>query len=144
MFRTSQRAEIPIGGLYGDEFRLWTFVEHGLHTPWFYVTVAEYQSGQALYTMFLVQEVCALEALLASQNAALKVTEVQLVSPRHMNKNDRWLMEPLLELVQISCQGAHSFEYCVEGGKWYSDHMKEVLSGGEHESRRIIFQRMQQ
>ncbi|EIU5250136.1 TPA: hypothetical protein NH808_000102 [Pseudomonas aeruginosa] len=144
MFRTSQRAEIPTSALYGDEFRLWTFVEHSLHTPWFYVTVADCQPGQAFHTMFLVQEVHALEALLASQNAVMKVTEVQLVSPSHMNKNDRWLMEPLLELVQIDCQGAHRYEYCVEGGKWYADHMEEALSGGKREPRRIIFQRTQQ
>lgn len=144
MFRTSQHAEIPTSALYGDDVRLWVFVEHSLHTPWFYVTVAEFQLGQELHTMFLVQEVCALEALLASQNAVLKVTEVQLVSPSHMNKHDRWLMEPLLELVQINGQGARNYEYCVEGGKWYADQMAEALSGDERESRRIIFQRTQQ
>ena len=61
-----------------------------------------------------------------------------------MNKNDRWLMEPLLELVHISCHGAHSYEYCVEGGKWYADQMEEALSCSERDSRRIIFQRAQQ
>ncbi|CAM3098960.1 Uncharacterised protein [Ectopseudomonas mendocina] len=144
MFRTSQLAEIPISPLYGDEARLWTFVEQRLHTPWFYVMVAECHPEQALHTMFLVQEVCTLEALLASQNDLFKVTEVQLVSPSHMNKNDRWLMEPLIELVQISYQGAQGYEYCVEGGKWYSDQAEEVLFGSESESRRIIFQRTQQ
>lgn len=144
MFRTSQLAEIPTSPLYGDEARLWAFVEQSLHTPWFYVTVAECQSGQALHTMLLVQEVFTLEALLARQNASLKVTEVQLVSPSHVNKSDRWLMEPLIKLVQISCQGAQGYEYCVKGGKWYADQAEEALSGSESESRRIIFQRTQQ
>lgn len=53
-------------------------------------------------------------------------------------------MEPLIELVQISYQGAQGYEYCVEGGKWYSDQAEEVLFGSESESRRIIFQRTQQ
>jgi hypothetical protein len=143
MFRTSVCAEIPASALYGDEFRLWAFVEHSLHTPWFYVTVSSCQSGQAFHTMFLVREVRALEALLASQNAGMKVAEVQLVSPSHINKNDRWLMEPLLELVQIDCQGAHSYEYRVEGGRWYADQM-EAASSDTQGCRRIIFQRMQQ
>lgn len=141
MFRTSQHAEIPTGAIYGDDIRLWAFVEHSLHTPWFYVTVAEFQLGQALQTMLLVQDICALEALLANQNAVWKVVQVQLVSPGHMNKHDRWLMEPLLELIQISCQGVRRYEYCVEGGKWYTDQMAEAVSGDEHDSRRIIFQR---
>lgn len=144
MFRTLQHAEIPTSALYGDEARLWTFVEHALHTPWFYVTVAERLHEQTLHTMLLVQEVCVLEALLAKQSAALKVEDVQLVTPSHLNKNDRWLMEPLLELVQIDCQGAYRYEYCVEGHKCYADEMEEAPSGDERESRRIIFQRTQQ
>jgi len=141
MFRTHKHAEIPINALYGDGVQLWSFVEHSLHAPWLYVTVAEQQHGQMFRNMLLVQEMSVFETLLYAQNEEMKVEDVQLVSPAHINNSAGWQMEPLSELAQINQGGMSCFVYQVVGGKWYLDCLEAPITEEKLDLRRVIFQR---
>lgn len=141
MFRTYKHAEIPTGTLFDDEAQLWRYVEHGLHCPWFYVTLAECHEGLTLRSMLIVADVRNLEVLLAEQHHDMKIEAVQLVSPGYMNKSTRWMMEPLAEVAQISSANAAApiYIYAVEGGKQYieGDHLS--LSEERMNARKVIF-----
>lgn len=141
MFRTHKHAEIPISALFGDEVRLWSYVEHGLHQPWFYVTLTERHEELALRNMLMVSDVSTLESLVSEQHRDMKIDAIQLVSPCYMNESCRWMMEPLLELSQVNRATAEPpvYIYCLEGGRQYLDGNEGPLSEEQISSRKVIF-----
>ncbi|WP_167144605.1 hypothetical protein [Pseudomonas sp. OTU750018] len=141
MFRTHKHAEIPISALFGDEARLWGYVEHGLHQPWFYVTLTERHDELTLRNMLMVSDVRILESLVSEQHRDMKIDAVQLVSPCYMNESSQWMMEPLLELSQITRTDAEppAYIYILEGGRQYLDGNEGPLSEEQISSRKVIF-----
>lgn len=142
MFRTNKHSEILISdSLTGGDSQLWSYVEHGLHLPWFYVTLTERQDEFTLRKMLIISDASTLETLLGEQNGDMGVESVQLVSPRYMNKNSRWMMEPLLELSQINSTAAVRpiYIYSLEGGKQYLDGNEGPLSEEQISSRKVIY-----
>lgn len=141
MFRTHKHAEIPISALFGDEARLWSYVEHGLHRPWFYVTLTERHDELTLRNMLMASDVRILESLLSKQHRDMKIEAVQLVSPSYINESSRWMMEPLLELSQVTSTAAEPpvYIYSLEGGKQYLDGSDGPLSEEQISSRKVIF-----
>lgn len=141
MFRTHKHAEIPISALFGDEARLWSYVEHGLHRPWFYVTLVERHDELTLRNMLMASDVRILESLLSEQHEEMRIEAVQLVSPSYMNESSRWMMEPLLELSQVNSTAAEPpiYIYNLEGGKQYLDGNEGPLSEEQISSRKVIF-----
>ncbi|PJI47474.1 MAG: hypothetical protein CTR55_19220 [Pseudomonas sp.] len=140
MFRTHKQAEIPLDELYGGDARLWSIVEHSLHSPWFYVSVLEGHPGQTLCTMLIVQEVPVLEALLALQSETMKIESVQLVTPSYLNNTDSWRMEGLSELVLLQSADSHCYQFLVECGRRYVDGDDAVQMSGQWIDRRVIYQ----
>jgi len=64
-----------------------------------------------------------LQSLLSQRTQSSWVEDVQLVSPGYLNKTGRWLMEPLLELVEVGTGPVQSnfFIYRVMGDRIYTD-----------------------
>lgn len=121
MFRTTRGAEIPRPVLLSEDVHLWSYVEHGLHLPWFYVRLAHQEDGLQMSRMLMLSNVETLQSILTQSTSSGWVDDVQLVTPSYVNKSNRWLMEPLLELMEIrSGSGqAKSYIYRVLGDRLY-------------------------
>ena len=132
MFRTYAGAEIQIGEAFGLDCHLWRFIEHGLHQPWFYVTVAKITEGGKYRDMLMLSDVFSLEGLVLSRSELVEVEEIQLVSPGYFNKRGSWLMEPLLSISKGKFEsGDCYYVYRVVGGGCY------ISSGAGRTSDRI-------
>jgi hypothetical protein len=140
MFRTHKQAEIPSDELYSGEAQLWSVVEQSLHSPWFYVSVHEGHPGQTLCTMLMVQEVPVLEALLAQQGETMRIGNVLLVTPSHLNNTNSWCMEELSELVQLCSAESHCYQFLVKSGRRYVDGDAPPQQSAQRTNRRVIFQ----
>ncbi|WP_143504028.1 MULTISPECIES: hypothetical protein [unclassified Pseudomonas] len=132
MFRTYADAEIQIGEAFGSDCHLWRYIEHGLHQPWFYVTLAKLTKHGKYRDMLMLSDVVGLERLVSSQSELVKIEGVQLVSPGYFNKSGSWLMEPLLSISKGKFGvGGYYYVYRVSGGGCY------ISSGGGCISDRI-------
>ncbi|WP_139214913.1 MULTISPECIES: hypothetical protein [unclassified Pseudomonas] len=132
MFRTYADAEIQIGEAFGSDCHLWRFIEHGLHQPWFYVTLAKLTKDGKYRDMLMLSDIVNLEGLVFSRSELVKIEEVQLVSPGYFNKSGSWLMEPLLSISKGKFRsGGYYYVYRVLGGGCY------ISSGGGCVSDRI-------
>ena len=123
MFRTYRKAELPGNALFGDEIQRWSYIEHSLHRPWFYLNVAEQHEGNTIRNMLMLPDEQALESLVEQQNESLHIESIQLVSPAHINNSNKWLMETLIELKLIKSLKSkqYAYTYHIEGGKNYID-----------------------
>ena len=123
MFRTTREAELSRPVFVGEDIRLWSYVEHGLQLPWFYVRLAHHEDGMRMNRMLMLSNVEMLQSLLSQRTQSSWVEDVQLVSPGYFNKTGRWLMEPLLELVEVGTGPVQSnfFIYRVMGDRIYTD-----------------------
>lgn len=141
MFRTYRHAELPGNALFGDEIQRWSYIEHGLHRPWFYVTVAEQHEGITLRNMLMLPDEQTLESLVEQQNEKLHIESIQLVSPAYINQSNKWLMETLIDLKLISSTKPRQYAYLyhVEGGKMYTDNNEEKNQKGKHLTEKTIY-----
>ncbi|MGY1450258.1 hypothetical protein ACW582_24210 [Pseudomonas chlororaphis] len=120
MFRTYADAEIQIGEALGSDCHLWRYIEHGLHQPWFYVTLAKLTKDGKYRDMLMLSDVVSLETLFFSRSELVKIEGVQLVSPGYFNKSGSWLMEPLLSISKGKLKsGGYYYVYRVLGGGRY-------------------------
>lgn len=122
MFLTPLQAEIENFGLFGDA-PCWRFVEHSIHRPWFYVATEEVdesdKDGFTRRPMLMLTDEELLETLLAEEGEQIRVRMILLVTPSHMNKAGRWLMEPLDALYRYETERGLTFTYQVHGGNRY-------------------------
>ncbi|WP_454910682.1 hypothetical protein [Stutzerimonas chloritidismutans] len=81
--------------------------------------------------MLMVPTPALLEQIVAAVNDYAWLEKAQLVTPAHINKTGRWLMEPLLEVAAIrNKQGQElGYEYLVEGGRTYSVSADQLPDG---------------
>jgi len=72
--------------------------------------------------MLMLSKVETLQNVLTEKTSTAWVEDVQLVSPSYVNKSDRWLMEPLLELTEVGNGPgkAKSYIYRVLGDRLYT------------------------
>jgi hypothetical protein len=122
MFRTTRDAAIPRPAFLGEDVQLWSYIEHGLHVPWFYVRLVHLEDGLQMSHMLMLSKVETLQSVLTEKTSTAWVEDVQLVSPSYVNKSDRWLMEPLLELTEVGNGPgtAKSYIYRVLGDRLYT------------------------
>ncbi|MBX7276743.1 hypothetical protein K2E96_18875 [Pseudomonas sp. ERGC3:05] len=71
--------------------------------------------------MLMLSDVETLQGFLTQNTSSAWVDDVQLVTPSYVNKSNRWVMEPLLELIEVrSGTGqAKSYIYKVLGDRLY-------------------------
>lgn len=137
MFRTTREAEIPRPVFLSEDLHLWSYVEHGLHLPWFYVRLAHQEDGLQMSRMLMLSNVETLQSILTQKTSSEWVDDVQLVTPSYVNNSNRWLMEPLLELTEVrSGHGlAKSYIYRVLGDRLYTHGQSDNFT--EHGMRTI-------
>lgn len=102
--------------------RVWSFVEQELLLPWFYVQVAR-KSGLEVYaSMLMMYHAHELKQFIDAYSNRVRVEQVHLVTPPHVNGQSIWLMEPLtmVGIAQHSRDGSHFLVYQVESGAVYS------------------------
>lgn len=123
MFKTNRNAELLPGLSNGpDGVQFWSFVEQEVAWPWFYLQMVEDDGKEAFRSMLMVPTLPLLEQIVEAKSDHAWIEQAQLVTPAHINKTGRWMMEPLLEVSVIrNEQGQeHGYEYVVEGNRTYS------------------------
>jgi hypothetical protein len=123
VFKTNRNAELLPGLSTGpDGVQFWSFVELEMIWPWFYLQIVQDDGEEAFRNMLMVPSVPLLEQVIAAQSDHVWLERALLVTPEHMNKVDRWMMEPLLEVSSIRDARGNELghQYRVEGDRTYS------------------------
>lgn len=141
MFETVDNAEVSIPAELKDfDERAWWYVTYRLHMRWFHVTCEfNYKDGQATHMLFLTQ----LEHLLdIEKEKSIKILQIDLVTPGHMNDGERWQMEPLSEIwIGYEPDTEHRQEaqiYVVADGSHYIDSALETNEEELLDKRKIF------
>lgn len=128
MFLTYQHAKIHNLGLFGEEPTAWTYVEHNIHRPWFYVAMTEAADGFDLHPMLMLSNERFLQSLMSDQKQGMRMESVLLVTPDHVNHSGRWMMEPLESVERFESPDGVAYAYLVQGEKTYIYGELEVVS----------------
>lgn len=123
MFKTNRNAELLPGLSSGpDGVQFWSFVEQEVAWPWFYLQMVEDDGRDAFQSMLMVPTLPLLEQIVGAKSDHAWIEQAQLVTPAHINKTGRWMMEPLLEVSAIRNEQGQELGYdcVVEGGRTYS------------------------
>lgn len=118
MFLTFQEAKIDQFGLFGPDPSAWSYVEHTIHRPWFYVATTSPQDDFDICTMTMISNESVLISLL-NEAAGAHITNILLVTPHHINQQGRWVMEQLEYVYRYAYPNGFTFVYGVEGGITY-------------------------
>lgn len=119
MFLTRRHAKIDQIGLFGDDPTAWSYVEHNIHRPWFYVAAAEQSDDFTLRPMLMLSDDQLLRSLVEDQEGGLRMESVLLVTPDHVNQSGRWMMEPLESIVRFQSSEGVAYAYQVLGERTY-------------------------
>jgi len=98
MFETHDSTEMPIPEAFKEPGeRAWACINFRLHMHWFYVAYSLHSLNEGnLHTIgFFIHP----EQIIDLKNSqGIKITEANIVTPGHLNKKERWDMEPLAEI----------------------------------------------
>ncbi|VVM75820.1 hypothetical protein PS676_02014 [Pseudomonas fluorescens] len=125
MFLTHLQARVMDADLFSDVIT-WRYVEHSIHRPWLYVAAVEKNQDFDLRPMLMIGDVNLLQSLLSDQGSGLQVESILLVTPDHMNRSGRWMMEPLVSIDKVVAPDAVAYVYSVESGRAYIEGDPEV------------------
>lgn len=140
MFTTYHSASIPPDGISGSDRALhWSYVEQEWNWPWFYVQVGCKEAGECVSRLFMIASASDLAELINDQGKRYWVEQVNFVTPGHVNKQGRWLMEPLVEMsvARDESDGVLGHVFKVEGDRCYSLH--PGFGKRELETTEVIF-----
>lgn len=84
--------------VFSSDHYYWRMVERDAATPWFYLTIHLKNDGYVRERTFMPDDHALLEHILSQQNEHVKVIDLQAMTPGMINKQGRWLMEPLNQL----------------------------------------------
>ncbi|HGJ7737430.1 TPA: hypothetical protein ACJXY4_005388 [Pseudomonas aeruginosa] len=132
MFKTNRNAELLPGLSNGpDGVQFWSFVEQEVAWPWFYLQMVEDDGKEAFQSMLMVPTLPLLEQIVGAKSDRAWIEQAQLVTPAHINKAGRWMMEPLLEVSAIRNEQGQElgYECVVEGGRTYSISADQLPDG---------------
>ncbi|AMN82720.1 hypothetical protein [Pseudomonas azotoformans] len=126
--------------------KVWSFVEQELLLPWIYLQVSRRSGRENYASMLMIYHAHELKQFIDAQSNRVRVEQVHLVTPPHVNGQSTWLMEPLT-MVRIAADprdGSRFIVYQVENGMNYSLrsdadlHLKpyEILFSDERDLKR--------
>jgi len=123
MFETNNMSRMnnPLT-LLGDDNYLWSNVSLRLHVPWFYVVYnIDYEDDSKNLEILFVSNIK--ELINMSNEIIVHIEQVYLVSPGHLNKCDKWMMEPIDKILEGSEPEYNQIShiYIVENGNRYID-----------------------
>lgn len=120
MFITDKEAEHPVmSALIGKGQQVWGYVSLNIAIPWFNLVfeLTDEDGHQFHQTVHLTT----LNQLLDIKEIG-QIIQLDLVSPGHMNKQGRWQMDPLKEIiegVEPDTEGQKAYVYVLENGERY-------------------------
>lgn len=122
MFRTPIAAEEPLfGQLFGEDYRVWKYVELTLPHVWFYVTIVERVQTIEVKSILMIDSVALLEDLLSAPYSGCTVESIYVVTPGRLNGTGDWRMERLLRIEHLSEQDSVAHLYVVKNNTTYVD-----------------------
>lgn len=98
MFRTHDADMLGLPGMFGEGQCQWHQVSRVLRTHWYHVTVQAKHEGRTIEVVLMIDSEPRLQQVLIAQDAETTITEVQLVTPAHMNGTEGWRMESLTKV----------------------------------------------
>lgn len=105
--------------LFGNaRVRHWQFVELEMQYPWFYMELVRDYGDDIVGSMLMIPTVSILQQMLSELDDRSWFTQAYLMSPGYLRGENRWVMEPLIE-VSIAEDEANNLEcyvYRVQGG----------------------------
>lgn len=84
--------------VFSSDHYYWKMVERDAATPWFYLTIQYGDKGNAREKSFMPDDHILVEQILSQQQKGVKVVDLQAMTPSTINRQGRWLMEPLSQL----------------------------------------------
>ncbi len=125
MFTTYRRSEIQLPDLGNPQCggtQIWPYVEQELIYPWFYLNVVRVGATESDTCMLMIQHARDVVSLVRRETSRMRVEEVQIVTPAHVNGTDRWLMEPVkkISVLESPSLGGPCEAFEVDGGNCYS------------------------
>lgn len=118
MYTTRQEAYVDLSSL-GAEGLHWSYVEHSMNVPWFYIALDRYTAGDRYRTMLQTMDPSVLATVMCSSSCEFSVVDVMLVSPPYINGTESWLMEKLLEFSRCHSKINGSVDLYLVPGKCY-------------------------
>lgn len=120
MFRTQDVDLIGIPGMFGEGVSQWHSVSRLLKTHWYHLTVRAVENGRSTELALMVDGEQKLERMLVAQDEHAFITDIQVVTPSHMNARGAWSMEPLVKVtIGIDSDGCEACLLEVESGAVY-------------------------
>ncbi|MFG0862799.1 hypothetical protein [Pseudomonas sp. CJQ_13] len=98
MFRTNDADMLGVPGMFGAGQTQWNQVSRVLRTHWYHVTVQATQEGTAREIVLMVDAEAQLQKLLIAQSEDVGISDLQVVTPAHMNGTEAWRMEALTQV----------------------------------------------
>ena len=139
MFRTPIAAEEPLfGRFFGEDYRVWKYVELTLPHIWFYVTIVEKVQNIAVKSILMIDSVALLDDLLSASPSERYVENIHLVTPGRLNESGDWRMERLFRIEHLSDEDSVAHLYRVKNNTTYVDGDRG-LSIRVTTQRRVIF-----
>lgn len=93
MFRTHDENMVGLPGMFGEGQCHWRQVSRVLRTHWYHVTVQTKHEGRMYEAVLMVDSEPQLQEILVAQDDEIMITDVQVVTPSHMNGSGGWRME---------------------------------------------------
>lgn len=98
MFRTHDGDMVGLPGMFGEGQCQWHQVSKVLRNHWYHVTVQAKYEDRISEAVLMIASEPRLQQLLIAQDAETIITEVQVVTPGHMNGTGVWRMEKLIQV----------------------------------------------
>lgn len=98
MFRTHDGDMLGLPGMFGEGQYQWHQVSKVLRNHWYHVSIRAKQRGRISEAVLMVDNEPRLQQILIAQDADTIITDVQVVTPAHMNGTAGWRMEVLTKV----------------------------------------------
>lgn len=93
MFRTHDTNMVGLPGMFGEGQCHWRQISRVLRTHWYHVTIQAKCEGRISEAALMIDSEPHLQQILIAQDAEITVTDVQVMTPSHMNGSGGWRME---------------------------------------------------
>ena len=144
MFRTHDADMLGLPGMFGAGQYQWHQVSKVLRNHWYHVTVQANHEGRSTEVVLMIDSEPRLQQILIAQGDEMIITDVQVITPAHMNGTKDWRMEPLKKVML-----GEDHNECVvclleveTGSKYHSSHQPGFSSDALNNLRPIFHANM--
>ena len=124
MFRTHDSDMLGLPGMFGEGQYQWHQVSKVLRNHWYHVTVQAKHEGRSTEVVLMIESEPRLQQILIAQDDEMIITDVQVITPAHMNGAGGWRMDKLTKVTLGEDQ--NECVVCLleveTGSKYHSSH----------------------